>query len=218
MSIYVAELAITQETNAILNVINQRTESEQEALRERLDDLVHDVHESLAAQNMTDIDDDCEDGQQQRDAAYDAASQEASNVNNNGFDAQVAYLVRQGYAENLRWLLGMPATALLEKPLTADDFSDEWVLSQFEGNRFGGNTDGNPEALRKTLVKGLTHQTMGYWTGHTLYTIMVRAGLLVDGKPSATKRLTPKGQVFMQLNNAPYRDRTDQPKPEPSDD
>jgi hypothetical protein len=218
MSLYVAELAITQETNAILDTINQRPDNEQESLRERFDDLVHDVHEAEALRNLPDIDEDREDYQELRDEGYDAASQEASNVNNGGFDAQVAYLVRQGYAENLRLLLGMSATELLPTPPTADDFSDEWVLSQFEGTRFGGDTDGNPNALRQTLVKGLTHQIMGYWTGHTLYTIMVRAGLLVDGKPSTTKKLTPKGQVFMQLNNAPYRDKTDQPKPEPSAD
>lgn len=209
--IAIAELAITKESAVIVEAINLLPDEQQESIRERLDDLVHDVHEADAARNLPDIDEDREDYEQLREEGYDAASRAASNVNNGGFDAQIAYLVRQGYAENLRLLLGLPATDLLAKSPTSDDFSDEWVLKQFEGHRFGA-ADGNPEALRKTLVKGLTDQIMGYWTGHTLYHIMVRAGLLIDGKPSTTKKLTPKGQIFMQLHDAPYRDKSDQPQ------
>jgi len=64
---------------------------------EILDDLVHSAFERSVSRDAPDPDEDEEAWEQH----YDTASEEASNINNNGSDAQLHWLIQNGLKNDL---------------------------------------------------------------------------------------------------------------------
>ncbi|WP_020208240.1 hypothetical protein [Gilvimarinus chinensis] len=76
--------------------------------------------------------------------------------------------------------------------------SDEYIQSLFAGTNFGAPVNGSIDAQRDLIAKNLRNQVAGYWSGHTIYQIMVNGGFLHDAKSSEDKRLTALGVAFLQ--------------------
>lgn len=76
--------------------------------------------------------------------------------------------------------------------------SDEYIESLFQGANFGEQVNGSTDEKRKLIRKALRNQLDGYWSGHTIYQIMVQGGFLHDAKSSEKKRLTQLGAAFLQ--------------------
>ena len=75
--------------------------------------------------------------------------------------------------------------------------TDEYIESLFEGTNFGEVINNSVKEQRKILKKSLGNQVKGYWSGHTIYQIMVYGGFLIDAKSSTKKRLTALGKEFI---------------------
>ncbi|GAB0151794.1 hypothetical protein [Marinobacterium sp. BA1] len=76
--------------------------------------------------------------------------------------------------------------------------SDEYINSLFIGTNFGDLVNGSVAEKRKLIIKNLKNQLDGYWSGHTIYNILVHGGFLHDAKTSEQKRLTALGIVFLR--------------------
>ncbi|SEG21845.1 hypothetical protein [Marinobacterium lutimaris] len=76
--------------------------------------------------------------------------------------------------------------------------SDDYIESLFQGTNFGEQVNGSIAEKRKLLSKSLRNQLDGYWSGRTIYQIMVTGGFLHDAKSSEKKRLTQLGEAFLQ--------------------
>lgn len=76
--------------------------------------------------------------------------------------------------------------------------TDDYINSLFEGCNFGEHINNSVEEKRKKLKKSLRHQTEGFWSGHTMYYVLVHGGLIIDAKSGTKKRLTALGKLFMQ--------------------
>ena len=76
--------------------------------------------------------------------------------------------------------------------------TDEYISELFKCGRFGGMLDTCPIKQREYLKKSLKNQVDGYWSGSTMYHIMVFGGFIVDGKSGTHKKLTAIGQILME--------------------
>lgn len=75
---------------------------------------------------------------------------------------------------------------------------DAYVEALFEGRpSFGRPIDESIGGKHGILIKCLKAQAQGFWSGHTIYHIMVDGGLLVDAKPGK-KRLTHLGELYLE--------------------
>ncbi|WP_415912291.1 hypothetical protein [Neptuniibacter sp. QD37_11] len=77
-------------------------------------------------------------------------------------------------------------------------FTDDFIEQLFQGTNFGEPINNSTTLKRKQLVKTLTDQLNGFWSGHTAYHMVVDAGLLKDAKTSETKQLTALGELFLK--------------------
>lgn len=81
--------------------------------------------------------------------------------------------------------------------------TDEYIDEIFRGTNFGAPINESTDAKRQLLAKNLRNQIAGYWSGHTIYQIMVNGGFLHDAKSSDKKRLTRLGDVFLRDLSTP---------------
>ena len=58
---------------------------------------------------------------------------------------------------------------------------DEVIFEIFNIHWIGPERD-DVNLAKKQLLKNLTNQVEGYWSGHSAYYIMTRGGFLIDGK------------------------------------
>ena len=77
--------------------------------------------------------------------------------------------------------------------------TDEYIDKIFEGTNFGGPINNCTEEKRKILKKSLKNQIDGFWSGFTIYHIMIDGGFLIDAKTTEDKKLTFLGKEFMGL-------------------
>lgn len=75
--------------------------------------------------------------------------------------------------------------------------SDSEIETLFTGTQFG-NIDNNVSLQRPFLANACLKTLNGYWNGGTIYSIMLKAGLVTDEK---TARLTEKGTLFLLQTN-----------------
>ena len=71
----------------------------------------------------------------------------------------------------------------------------------FHNTDFGDPTNNSLEMKKQLLRECLIHQTKGLWSGRTIYSMMIHAQLLVDGKSNSLKSLTDKGRAFLNSFN-----------------
>lgn len=76
--------------------------------------------------------------------------------------------------------------------------SDEYIESLFRGTNFGEPVNSSTKEKTKLIKTALKRQLEGYWTGHTLYHILVNGRFLYDAKTTEQKRLTQLGVAFLQ--------------------
>ena len=76
--------------------------------------------------------------------------------------------------------------------------SDEYINRLFEGTNFGATINECIEAKKALLVKNLKAQMAGYWSGHTVYSILKIGGFIVDAKSSTEKVPTLLGRDFLK--------------------
>lgn len=74
---------------------------------------------------------------------------------------------------------------------------DEVIYKLFNTYWVGPQRD-DVELAKKQLLKNLTNQMEGYWSGSTAYHIMTTGGFLIDGKKGTNKKLTALGQMFVE--------------------
>ena len=83
--------------------------------------------------------------------------------------------------------------------------SDEYIESLFKGTSFGEPVDSDITAKRMLIAKHLRSQLDGYWSGHTIYWIMVDGGFLYDQKNHSetieNKTLTALGKAYLEEVN-----------------
>lgn len=75
--------------------------------------------------------------------------------------------------------------------------TDEYINKLFDGVTFGAIIDNSVTEKRKLIAKTLRNQIEGYWSGHTVYNIVVQGGFLHDAKPGETKKLTALGLDYI---------------------
>ncbi|PCJ11111.1 MAG: hypothetical protein COB04_19600 [Gammaproteobacteria bacterium] len=75
---------------------------------------------------------------------------------------------------------------------------DEYINKLFEGTGFSDSILASTKRQREQIVKTLSNQVNGYWSGHTAYHLVVNGGFLHDDKSGADKRLTALGVAFME--------------------
>ena len=78
-------------------------------------------------------------------------------------------------------------------------FSDGYVDRMFEGKDFGEKINASTDSKMEFLAETLELQERGYWCGSTGYDLIVKMGLIVDGKAGTNKVLTPKGEQLVRL-------------------
>lgn len=74
---------------------------------------------------------------------------------------------------------------------------DEVIFKLFN-NCWCGPQSEDVELAKKQLLKNLTDQVNGYWSGSTAYYIMTTGGFLIDGKKGTKKKLTAIGEMFVE--------------------
>lgn len=74
---------------------------------------------------------------------------------------------------------------------------DEVIFKLFNSCWVGPQRD-DVELAKKQLLKNLTDQVEGYWSGSSAYYIMTTGGFLIDGKKGTKKRLTAVGEMFVE--------------------
>ncbi len=81
--------------------------------------------------------------------------------------------------------------------------ADEYISDLFKGTRFGATIDNSVKEQRKYLQKSIQQQMEGYWSGSTMYSIMVHGGFIVDSKKGTHKKTTALGDLLMNdgVNN-----------------
>lgn len=77
--------------------------------------------------------------------------------------------------------------------------SDEFIETLFSNTSFGPNVDGSTQDKRAFIIKALQAQQEGFWSGNTIYTILVQAGFIIDAKTGG-KELTAVGKAFYNNN------------------
>lgn len=184
-------MTLLSQQTILLNHINGLDDEQVETIRAMLDERVHDAKEAegmscAPSQEDVNADDD------EHLAVY---SNQASDINNQGIDAQIEYLVSLGQFDMLCFALQIPVTDPSLPP--AEEFSDLWVQSVFYNTNFGTLINNNPSLQRGQLAKTLRDQMRGFWSGHTAYHLAIGNGLLVDGPKGTLKVLTDKGRRFM---------------------
>ena len=75
---------------------------------------------------------------------------------------------------------------------------DSFIGSLFNGTNFGVPVNSSVDEQRKLIAKSLKNQLDGFWSGHTIYQIMVHGGFLIDAKSSEPKKLTALGNAFLE--------------------
>ena len=75
---------------------------------------------------------------------------------------------------------------------------DDYINKLFDGTNFGEPTNGSVEEKRKLIKESLRNQLDGFWTGRTMYHILIDGGFLKDAKTSEPKELTALGRAFLQ--------------------
>jgi len=75
--------------------------------------------------------------------------------------------------------------------------TDEYINKLFEGTDFGTPINNSVLEKRKTLRGALANQTMGFWSGSTMYRLMIRGGFLIDAPSESKKKLTLLGEAFI---------------------
>ncbi|WP_444893599.1 hypothetical protein ACJJIE_03690 [Microbulbifer sp. TRSA001] len=78
--------------------------------------------------------------------------------------------------------------------------SDEYIEELFEGTNFGEKINNSTQAKRGIIAKCLKNQIEGFWSGHTMYHILINGGFLINAKTSETKRLTALGRAFLETH------------------
>ncbi|QFT55614.1 hypothetical protein [Microbulbifer sp. THAF38] len=78
--------------------------------------------------------------------------------------------------------------------------SDEYIEELFEGTNFGERVNNSTLLKRHHIAKHLKQQIEGFWSGHTMYHILIYGGFLMDAKTSETKRLTALGRAFLETH------------------
>jgi len=178
----------------ILQHINTLDTQDTEAIREYLDELVHDCKETEGMKTAPSNDDD----EASDDEHLDTFSKQASALNNEGFESQLAYLMAQGYLPTIALHLHLtPQDDVIVPP--EEEFSDAWATALFEGANFGEPVNRSANRQRALLAKTLRNQMDGFWSGHTIYHICLRGGLLKDARSGSKKALTEKGLRFMSF-------------------
>lgn len=76
--------------------------------------------------------------------------------------------------------------------------SDEYIDSLFENTNFGDAVNNSNKEKRDLIVRSLKNQLEGFWSGHTIYHILIVGGFLHDAKHGEQKRLTELGAAFLQ--------------------
>lgn len=76
--------------------------------------------------------------------------------------------------------------------------TDEYLETLFQETRFGEEVNSSTKAKRKLLANALENQVEGYWSGRTLYRIMITGGFLIDTKSGEKKTLTLLGERFLE--------------------
>ena len=74
---------------------------------------------------------------------------------------------------------------------------DEVIFKLFN-SCWCGTQSADVELAKKQLLKSLTDQVSGYWSGSTAYYIMTTGGFLLDGKKGTKKKLTAIGEMFVE--------------------
>ncbi|WP_444886735.1 hypothetical protein [Microbulbifer sp. JMSA008] len=78
--------------------------------------------------------------------------------------------------------------------------SDEYIEELFDGTNFGKKINNSTQAKREIIAKCLNNQIEGFWSGHTIYHILIDGGFLIDARTSETKRLTALGRAFLEAH------------------
>ncbi len=81
------------------------------------------------------------------------------------------------------------------------EITDKYIEDLFAGTNFGAGINGSTEEKRKILNKSIGNQCDGYWSGSTIYHIMVHGGFIVDAKRGSKKSLTKLGYLFLKEFN-----------------
>lgn len=80
--------------------------------------------------------------------------------------------------------------------------SDSYIVGLFDGTDFGPHINGNVEEQKRLIRNALENQLAGYWTGRTLYSILIEGGFLHDAKFKEQKKLTQLGEAFLQVERS----------------
>lgn len=75
---------------------------------------------------------------------------------------------------------------------------DEELNILFDSYNFGSDVNENVNKKRRYLVKYLLNKRGKYWVGHTIFRMMVSAGLVNDFMPYNKVTLTLRGILFLQ--------------------
>lgn len=75
--------------------------------------------------------------------------------------------------------------------------SDEEIEMLFEYTNFGEATNNCIKLKRAQIVKSLGNKRDKYWVGHTMFRILVNAGLVNDFLKCKKVTLTMRGELFL---------------------
>lgn len=78
------------------------------------------------------------------------------------------------------------------------NIEDDYINDLFLNTCFGEVIDNSVNEKRKLISKTLGDLIQGYWSGHTVYHIVLDGGFIYDGKRSTPKKLTLLGRSFLK--------------------
>lgn len=74
---------------------------------------------------------------------------------------------------------------------------NSFINEIFYGTDFGDEINKSVKEKKRLIAVSLDKQLDGYWSGHTIYWILVNGGFLKDAKSTDKKELTAFGNYFM---------------------
>lgn len=78
------------------------------------------------------------------------------------------------------------------------EITDKYIINLFDGCNFGTTINNSVDLQRELIKKSIRNQAEGYWSGHTVYHILVHGGFIVDGKRSTNKKITALGIAILE--------------------
>lgn len=76
--------------------------------------------------------------------------------------------------------------------------TDDYIEELFRNTDFGEVVNSSIEEKRQFLRKSILLQQKGYWSGSTIYNIMIVGGFIVDGRQGTEKVLTLLGKKLTE--------------------